>query len=141
MTQVVCVGTLTRLVTTLAIITLVTPILAPSQLPGYLDIFRSNVPISSVARAAVTSALHWITLGVIEAVARVLTARPVAAISTGDLTRGPGPAPGTDALSSHVVTSSLAAMTGVSALGPPGSLRTRIYTIVSSEARGASTPS
>jgi len=125
-TQVVCVGTLTRLVTTLAVITLVTPILAP---------------ISSVARAAVTPALHWITLGVIEAVARVLTARPVAAISTWDLTRGSGPASGTDALSSHVVTSSLAAMTGVSALGSPGSLRTRIYTIVSSEARGASTPS
>ena len=99
------------------------------------------LPISSVARAAVTPALHWITLGVIEAVACVLTARPVAAISTWDLTRGSGPASGTDALSSHVVTNSLAAMTGVSALGSPGSLRTRIYTIVSSEARGASTPS
>ena len=99
------------------------------------------LPISSVAGAAVASSLHWITLGVIEAVAPVLTARSIAAISTRDLTRGSSPASGTDALSSHVVTSSLAAMALVSALGTPGSLRTRIYTIVSSEARGASTSS
>ena len=99
------------------------------------------LPVSSVAGAAVTSSLDWITLGVIEAVAPVLTARPIAAISTRDLTRGSSPSSGTDALSSHVVTSSLAAMALVSALGTPGSLRTRIYTIVSSEARCASTSS
>ena len=99
------------------------------------------LPISTVSRTTVTSSLHWITLGVIVTVTCVLTPRPIAAIGTGDLTLDPGPAPGTDTLPSHVVTRALVAVAGVLALRSPGSLRARIHTVVSSEARSAATPS
>ena len=88
-----------------------------------------------------TSPLDWITFCVIETVARVLAARAVAAISTGDLTPGPCPAPGADTLSSHVMTLALAAVTRAFALGAPGSFGTGIHAIESSEARRAATPS
>ena len=88
-----------------------------------------------------TSALHWVTLGVIMTVTRVFTPRAIAAISTRDITLDPRPASGADTLPSHVVTRALVAVARVFALRPPGSLRTGIHAVISSEARGAATPS
>lgn len=117
-TQVVRRGTVTRVETSLTMITLRTRVLAP---------------VSTEAWPALALTSDRVTLGIIVTVALVLTIWTKHVRRTLVITRVPSPASWTLTLPGHVVTLSSGAATRVTAAWTIGAWWTRVLTIVSSE--------